>query len=289
MADRLQRFLIETAGARGAIVQLHESWQLAMSRVEHPPSVRSVLGHAIVAAALLASALKFKGTLTLQVQSQGALELLVVQCTQALALRGVAKAKPEAAGLADFRDMVGGGQLAVTIEASETERYQGIVPLARASLASCLEEYFHRSEQLATRLWLAADGERAAGMLLQRLPDAGDAQAEDWARVQALALTLADAELLATPAETLLTRLFPEEQVRVFKPAAPRFHCPCSRARIEPVLRMLGGEDLRALLAQEGDVSVACEFCGKKYHFDRVDIESLFATDALPPSSDTRH
>jgi molecular chaperone Hsp33 len=289
MADRLQRFLLERAGARGAVVQLDESWQLAMSRVDHPPSVRGVLGHAIVAAALLASTLKFKGTLTLQVQSQGALELLVVQCTQALALRGVAKAKPAAAALADFRDMAGGGNLAVTIEASETERYQGIVPLARASLASCLEEYFHRSEQLATRLWLAADGERAAGMLLQRLPHAGEAQAEDRARVQALALTLAEAELLATPAETLLGRLFPEEQVRVFKPATPRFHCPCSRERIEPVLRMLGGDDLRALLAQEGEVGVACEFCGKKYHFDRVDIEGLFATDALPPSSDTRH
>src|SRR6185295_11939507 len=130
MSDSLQRFLLERAGVRGAVVQLRESWQHALSRVEHPVSVRNVLGHAIVAAGLLASTLKFKGTLTLQVQSQGALELLVVQCTQALALRGVAKAKPEAAALEDFRDMIGRGQLAVTIEASETERYQGIVPLA---------------------------------------------------------------------------------------------------------------------------------------------------------------
>jgi molecular chaperone Hsp33 len=223
------------------------------------------------------------------VQSQGALELLVVQCTQALTLRGVAKAKPGAAALADFREMADGGHLAVTIEASETERYQGIVPLARASLAACLEEYFQRSEQLATRLWLAADGERAAGLILQRLPEANEMQAEDWARVQALALTLDADELLTTPTETLLGRLFPEEQVRVYRPAAPRFHCPCSRERIEPVLRMLGGNDLRALLAEQGQVAVACEFCGKQYYFDSVDIESLFATDALPPSSDTRH
>jgi molecular chaperone Hsp33 len=180
VSDSLQRFLLERSGVRGAVVQLRDSWQHALSRVEHPESVRSVLGHAIVASALLASTLKFKGTLTLQVQGQGPLELLVVQCTQALALRGIAKAKPAAATLADFRELAGGGHLAVTIEASETERYQGIVPLARSSLAACLEEYFHRSEQLATRLWLASDTERAAGLLLQRLPEADEAQEDDW-------------------------------------------------------------------------------------------------------------
>ena len=289
MSDSLQRFLLERSGVRGAVVQLRDSWQHALSRVEHPASVRSVLGHAIVASALLASTLKFKGTLTLQVQGQGPLELLVVQCTQALALRGIAKARPAAATLADFRDLAGGGHLAVTIEASETERYQGIVPLARSSLAACLEEYFHRSEQLATRLWLASDTERAAGLLLQRLPEADEAQEDDWARVQALASTLDGPELLGTPTETLLERLFPRESVRVFRPASPHFHCPCSRARIEPVLRMLGNDELRTLLAEQGSVSVACEFCGKRYVFDPVDIESLLANDALPPSTDVRH
>jgi molecular chaperone Hsp33 len=289
VSDSLQRFLIERAGVRGAVVQLRDSWQHALARVEHPASVRSVLGHAIVASALLASTLKFKGTLTLQVQGHGPLELLVVQCTQALALRGIAKAKPAAATLADFRELAGGGHLAVTIEASETERYQGIVPLERSSLAACLEEYFHRSEQLATRLWLASDTERAAGLLLQRLPEADEAQEDDWARVQALASTLEAPELLGTPSETLLERLFPRESVRVFRPASPHFHCPCSRARIEPVLRMLGDTELRTLLAEQGSVSVACEFCGKRYVFDPVDIESLLATDALPPSTDVRH
>jgi molecular chaperone Hsp33 len=289
VSDSLQRFLLERAGARGAVVRLHDTWQQAAGRAEHPPSVRDVLGDAIVASALLASTLKFEGTLTLQVQGQGPLELLVVQCTKALALRGVAKARPGAGDVHDFRHLVGGGNLAVTIEANETERYQGIVPLAGANLASCLEGYFERSEQLATRLWLACDAQRAAGLLLQRLPDAGVEHAEDWARVQALALTLRSGELLDTPAETLLGRLFPEERVRVFRPTVPRFHCPCSRKRIEPVLRMLGDEDLRALLVEQGQVSVACEFCGKRYVFDRVDVEGLLIGDTPPPSSDTRH
>jgi molecular chaperone Hsp33 len=289
VADTLQRFLLERAGARGAVVKLAETWRQASSRVDHPDTVRGVLGHAMVASALLASTLKFNGTLTLQVQGKGPLELLVVQCTQALALRGVAKAKPVAAEMEDFRDLVGGGHLAVTIEATDTERYQGIVPLESASLAACLEGYFERSEQLATRLWLACDGDRAAGLLLQRLPNAGADHEDDWTRLQALALTLGAAELLATPTETLLSRLFPDEHVRVFKPAAPRFHCPCSRARIEPVLRMLGNDDLRALLAEQGRVAVACEFCGKRYTFDRVDVEGLLTTGTLPPTTDTRH
>lgn len=289
MPDSLQRFLLERAGARGAVVKLGDTWKQALSRVDHPDTVRGVLGHAMVASALLASTLKFEGTLTLQVQGKGPLELLVVQCTQALALRGVAKAKPAAADLQDFRDLVGGGHLAVTVEANDTERYQGIVPLESASLAACLEGYFERSEQLSTRLWLACDGERAAGMLLQRLPNAGVDLENDWARIQALALTLGPAELLDTPIETLLARLFPDERVRVFKPAAPRFHCSCSRGRIEPVLRMLGDDDLRALLAEQGRVVVACEFCGKRYAFDKVDVEGLLATGTLPPTTDTRH
>jgi molecular chaperone Hsp33 len=289
VSDRLQRFLLEETSARGAVVHLRDSWQHALSRVEHPTSVRDALGHAIAAVALLASTLKFRGMLTLQIQGQGPLELLVVQCTQALALRGIAKATPAAAGVDDFRELAGDGRLAVTVEATDTERYQGIVPLERASLAACLEAYFHRSEQLPTRLWLAADAERAAGLLLQRLPDADEMQQADWQRVQALAGALDARELLVTPAETLLERLFPTESVRVFRPAAPHFHCPCSRERIEPVLRMLGEADLRALLAEQGGVSVACEFCGKRYAFDRVDIETLLATDSLPPPTDIRH
>jgi molecular chaperone Hsp33 len=289
VTDRLQRFILENTSARGAVVQLRDSWQHALSRVEHPESVRDALGHAIAAVALLASTLKFKGMLTLQIQGQGPLELLVVQCTQTLALRGIAKAAPEAAGLEDFRELAGDGRLAVTIEASDTERYQGIVPLGHASLAGCLEEYFHRSEQLATRLWLVADAERAAGLLLQRLPDADEEQQEDWLRVQTLASRLDARDLLATPIETLLEGLFPSEAVRVFRPAAPHFRCPCSRRRIEPVLRMLGEDDLRALLTEQGNVSVACEFCGRRYVFDPVDIESLLATDSLPPPTDVRH
>jgi molecular chaperone Hsp33 len=289
VSDYLQRFLLERAGVRGSVVQLRESWQHALSRVEHPPNVRDVLGHALVASALLASTLKFRGTLTLQVQGAGPLELLVVQCTQELAMRGVAKAKPAAADLEDFRALAGDGRLAVTIDASETERYQGIVPLVGTSLADCLEGYFQRSEQLATRLWLASDPVRAAGLLLQRLPDADAGQGEDWARVQALAGTVRNGELLGTPGERLLARLFPRESVRVYRPATPHFHCPCSRARIEPVLRMLGEAELRVLLSEQGGVSVACEFCGKRYQFDRVDIETLLVTDALPPTTDVRH
>ena len=230
-----------------------------------------MLGHAIVASALLAVDAQAQGTLTLQVQSQGPLELLVVQCTQALALRGVAKAKPAAAVRSPIPQLADGGHLAVTIEASETERYQGIVPLARAASAACLEEYFHRLEQLATRLWLAADNERAAGPAVAAVcREATTRSRKKTGRAcRRSASTLDAPELLpGRPAETLLARVFPRASPCACSGQRRRTSIARARARASrPSAAHAGRRGVRALLAEQGTVSVACEFCGKRYSF----------------------
>jgi hypothetical protein len=282
MADSLQRFMLERAGVRGAVVQLRDSWQHALSRVEHPASVRNVLGHAIVASALLASTLKFKGTLTLQVQSQGPLELLVVQCTQALALRGVAKARPAAAALADFRELADGGHLAVTIEASETE-LSGHRALARAACRVSRSTSPLRAvapvsgsrltnERRGPVVAASAGGRRGAG--------------RSWARVQAYVSTLMRPSCSGPR---------PRRCSRGSFRASP---CACSGQRRHTSLPVLAYAHQPccacwatscARSSRSRAPSASREFCGKRYSFDRVDIESLLATDSLPPSTDVRH
>ncbi|MBN2885449.1 MAG: Hsp33 family molecular chaperone HslO [Chromatiaceae bacterium] len=287
--DSLWRFLFESTGIRGNLVHLDASWRAVLDTHAYPESVRALLGEALAGVSLLTATLKFEGSLILQVQGRGPLRTLVAQATSARTLRGLARwnegqAVPSGGPL---RERFGEGQLVLTIETAQSEPYQGIVALEGEHLAEAIERYFSDSEQLPTRLWLAANGERAAGLLLQRLPGA-HTEDEDWARVGHLAATLSTSELLSLPADALLHRLFHEEAVRLFEPEPLAFRCGCSRARIEDTARLLGAEEIEAIIAEEGELRVTCEFCNRDYRFDPVDARAIFATLPHPPS-DARH
>jgi molecular chaperone Hsp33 len=244
--------------------------------------VADALGEAMAASVLLAGALKFEGRLSLQLESPGPLRLLLAQCTHRHAIRGVARHDPAAVDLAGATGLFGSGQLAVTIEQPEGDRYQGMVPLSGLPLAASLEQYFERSEQLPSRLVLAATPERAAGLLLQRVAvgDEGAREMADdaWTRIGLLAATLKPDELLSVPCRELLGRLFPEDDIRLFEGSPVFFQCSCSRERVAGILQALGGEEVTALLAERGDVEVRCEFCNRAWRFDAVDVAGLFST-----------
>lgn len=292
--DALRRFMFEEFPVRGEHARLEESWRAVLSRQDYPPAVRALLGEALAACALLASTLKFEGSLTLQIQGEGDLHLLVAQCSSKLELRGLAKWKgDEPRGT--LAELTGAGRLAITIEQGrDQERYQGIVLADTDTLAACLEHYFARSEQLPTRLWLAADEERAAGMLLQRMPGAASGSPADadegWRRAGILADTVSAEELLSLAPETLLRRLFHEEDLRLADERPLRFHCSCNRDRVESALRLLGREELDDLLLSEGRIEVRCEFCNKAYEVDPVDVERLLTEESpVPPASRRLH
>ncbi len=289
-SDVLSRFLFENTNVRGELVHLDATWRAILERHEYPEPVRELLGQAMAAAALLITTIKFNGSLILQIQGDGPVSMIVVQVKSDRTLRGLAHwTDPVLPG--PLALLVGKARLAITLDqGGDRDRYQGIVTLeTEENLARALEDYFARSEQLATRIWLGANGERAAGMLLQALP--GETEDDDaWNRIGQLADTLSNKELLELPQREVLHRLFHEEDVRLFEPEPVSFRCTCSRERIETVLRNLGYAEVQDIIAEQGRVSVDCEFCNQNYLFDPVDVEKLFAAaDHQPVVPPTRH
>ncbi|HVN41771.1 MAG TPA: Hsp33 family molecular chaperone HslO [Steroidobacteraceae bacterium] len=285
LPDTLRRFVFERYPFRGQLVHLGPAWRAMMEHHVYPPAVRDTLGEAVAAAALLSSTLKFQGLLSLQLRGEGPMHLMLVECTDGLAMRAVARFRdPPDSG--DLRVLSGDGTLTVTVEnAGAANRYQGVVPLSGATIADCLRGYFENSEQLPTRLWLRADGAGASGLLLQRLPGSGP-QPEDvedaWRRVQLVADTVTGDELARLEDRELLRRLFAEDDVRMFEPAPAYFRCRCSRERVENMLRALGREEVQSVLEEFGQVEVRCEFCNRAYRLDAVDCAALFS--AVPPA-----
>jgi molecular chaperone Hsp33 len=285
--DSLRRFIFEKLPVRGRYVHLDASWRAVLERQDYPAPVRALLGEAMAAMALLSATLKFDGVITLQVRGNGPVHLLVVQCTSRLSLRGLARWQGDLPD-AGLQQLLGDGRLAITIEPENGERYQGIVPLEGDTLAACLEGYFQRSEQLPTRLWLTADHACAAGMLLQIMPEC-ERNLDAWQHVTMLGDTITSQELNSLSAQKLLQRLYHEEDVRLFEVHPIAFRCQCSRERIEATLRSLGASEMQGILREQGKVHVDCEFCGRGYEFDPVDVAALFSTPVPAPASDARH
>ncbi len=286
--DVVRRFIVENQPVRGHWVRLDTAWQELCAHADYPPAVRELLGQAVAASVLFAATLKFRGTLTLQLEGNGAISLLVAQCTHDFRLRAVARYDEETVdsiseGKDAFRQLVGkSGRVAVTIEADERNmRYQGIVPLSGDSLSDSLEEYFASSEQLPTRLLLAADTARGAGMLVQKVPGAAHADEaeleETWKDAQSGIERLSAAELLESPVEKLLAKGFADHDMRLFRGAPVQFECRCNTGRVSGLLRALGADEVRDILREQGAVTVTCEFCHRPYRFDAVDVEALFA------------
>jgi molecular chaperone Hsp33 len=311
--DTLQKFMFDNAAVRGELVEISATWREIQARHGYPPAVRKVLGQMVAAAALLSANLKFNGAIVMQIHGDGPVRLLVVECDAQLRLRATAKLAEGAvidadAGVTALLNAHGKGRFVITLDPLEKmpgqQPYQGIVPLDGDDMATVIENYMLRSEQLDTRLWLAADDQVARGLLLQKLPrhsgkDDQLAQAseeddlETWNRAVLLGSTLKQPELLATDIHTLMQRLFWEETIRVFEPAHPQFHCSCTREKVGNMLKLLGQAEVDDALADVGELAIDCDFCGKHYAFDKVDCAQLFAAatpaEILLPASDVKH
>jgi molecular chaperone Hsp33 len=286
--DSLHRFVFEHTEVRGELVRLDASWRAVLERQAYPAPVRDLLGQALAAATLLSATIKIDGFLHLQLQGDGPLELLLVEVTAQRTVRALARWSGQVPP-APLGAQVGKAALTLTIDPGRGgERYQGLVAVQQDSLAATLEAYFRQSEQLPTRLWLAADAQRASGMLLQRLPGPRP-DPDAWNREVLLGATLSEPELLQLGARELLRRLFHEQDLRLFDSEPVSFRCRCSRQRIETVLRGLGRAEVRDIVREQGEVSVTCEFCSQTYVFDAVDVERLFATSEQPEVPATRH
>lgn len=279
MNDALQRFLFDDTDVRGELTRLRQAYRDTVSSHAYPAGVARLLGEFLAAASLLSATLKFEGTLTLQARSEGQIPLIMAEITSDRRLRGIARGADEASS-DDFGELLSNGQLTITVVPVSGQRYQGIVPLEGDCLAACLENYFQQSEQLATRIWLAADSQCCAGMLLQELPAAGDANSErrqqQWQHLTTLADTLSAAELLETSFEVLLHRLYHQDPVRVFEAQPVQFQCSCSSERTLSALRSLGEEELRSIIAEQGAIDINCEFCHQHYHYTEADVQALF-------------
>lgn len=311
-SDSVRRFAIEHQPVRGQFVRLGRSWLALREHGGYPAPVRRLLGEAVTAGVLLASTLKFEGLLTLQLQGDGAVRLVVAQCTHDFRVRGVARYDESRIG-DDFAALVGSGQVTVTVESARAAaRYQGVVPIDGASLAASLEHYFAQSEQLPTAVRLAASEAAVGGLLVQRMPAEGgggttpqrelaSAGADDpraavarlaenqrsFVAARAALASLGDEELLLRPAEDLARRCVAGRDVRLYAAHPVSFECRCSPERVAGMLRALGEAEIRDVLAEQGAVTVTCEFCHRPYRFDAVDVEQLFQRGSAPPASPT--
>lgn len=295
MDDLLNTFVIPSLGVRGAHVRLGSAYREALTHQPYPSSVQRWLGEALAAAALLTTGIKFQGRLSLQLQGAGDLRLLYAECTSEGDLRGIARFEPgESMALDDLCASAGAAVLAITLEPHQgRERYQGVVELAGSTLAETLEGYFQNSEQLPTRLLLAADGVNASGLLLQRLAgEGGHADQIDpdaWNRVQHLFASVGPQELIATEAALLLYRLFHDGDCLLADPKPIHLRCRCSRAKVADVLQRIGHSEALAATQDLGHAEITCEFCGKVYRFDPVEVEQLFHQAIPPPPASGQH
>ena len=292
MSDSLKKFLFEDRSVRIESVQLTQTWLAAQAHHTYPPSVAALLGELVAAATLLSATFKFDGSLILQLQGDGAIALMVVECRADLSLRATVKMRERALPVTpNLQALVNPGGTAKFIVVLDPPKhtpgrqiYQGIVPLEGDTIAAALEQYMLRSEQLDTRIWLAADSRRCTGLLLQRLPVQGGNQQtalstahESWERAQQLAQTLNQPEMLGTDQDTLLHRLFWDELLHSFEPRTITWRCSCSHERVADMLRMLGKPEVQDMFKDRDSIEVACEFCGQPYSFDATDALKLFS------------
>ena len=290
--DFTQRFIFDDTDVRGEMASLEESYAHVLAKHAYPEPVAALLGELMAVAALLVNTLKFDGLLVLQARSSGAVPLLMVECSSDRELRAIARyEEDQIKSGATFQELMPEGVLALTVDPKEGQRYQGLVALDGENLAECFTNYFVNSAQLPTRFWLYADGQRARGMLLQQLPadrvlDA-DEREESWQHVVALASTLSAEELLGLDNETILHRLYHEEQVRLFASTDVKFQCSCTRERSVQALISLGLADLQLLLAEKaGTIEIDCQFCNERYLFNEHDVVQMFAEQGTQDGTD---
>lgn len=285
--DQLHRFIFDKHDIRGKVLTLGTAFVQATAHQHLPPAAQRILGEFLAAASLLAEALKFSGTLTLQVRGNGPLPLIMAEANTDRSIRGIAKVAEHTTAQQmenqSWRELIGNGVLSLTLDPEKGQRYQGIVAVEGETIADALSNYFAQSEQLPTRFWLFADEHHAGGLLLQALPNHQsdtDANQDAWQTAETLATTLTPEELNGLAHSEILYRLFHEFDVRLFEPEHVHFTCKCSKARSARALTSLGYDDAMALLAERDVIEMGCEFCGTQYTFDHQDLQDIFGSDS---------
>jgi len=286
----VRRFLLEALDIRGAVVRLDDVWQALQAGRDYPPEVARLLGEMCAVAAVIAGNLKQAGRLTFQVQGHGPLNLLVVDCTETLNMRAFARVEGDVPAGGRLAELVGDGTLQLTLDVAGLDQpYRSLVPLEGDSIAASFEHYLEQSEQQPAALWLACDRAGAAALFLQKLPGADACDPDGWSRVHQLAHTVRPDELLRLAPETLLGRLFAEEQVRLFEPRTLMHRWPADRDKVIGMLRGLGEAEVRRLLAEHGEVMVRDDLSNHDYRFDAAEIDALFSTHHEPDVPPTLH
>ncbi|OUS68216.1 Hsp33 family molecular chaperone [Pseudoalteromonas sp. A601] len=277
--DLLHRYTFDQLDVRGELVQIEQTYQEMISGHEYPVAVQKLLGELLVATCLLTATLKFEGDIAVQLQGDGPVKYAVINGDDQQNMRGIARLQSEVTGNT-IKDLIGNGVMVLTITPNQGERYQGIVPLEHETLAECLEAYFTQSEQLQTRLWFATDttagSEKASGLLLQVLPVNKEKSIDDFTHLEALSNTIKDEELLTLDATTVLTRLYHEDNPRVYEPQPIKFKCGCTREKTITALVNVGQQVLLDDAAANGEVKISCHYCLKDYIFTEQDIKSIF-------------
>lgn len=275
----LNRYLFEDLSVRGELVQLDEAYQRIISSKEYPAALQKLLGELLVSTTLLTATLKFEGSITIQLQGDGPVSLAVINGDHDQKIRGVARWEGDIAEDASLHDMMGKGYLVITIEPKKGERYQGVVGLEGETLADVIEGYFANSEQLKTRLWIRTgehEGKKhAAGMMIQVMPD-GTGTPVDFEHLEQLTATVKNEELFTLPANELLYRLYNQDSVRLYEPQPVEFHCGCSRERSGAAIITVDKTEIYDILAEEGSISLHCDYCGTSYTFDESEITELY-------------
>ena len=277
--DLLHRYLFNELDVRGELVQIESAYNEMIADHNYPDPVKALLGELLVATCLLTATLKFEGEIAVQLQGDGPVKYAVINGDDKQNMRGIARLQSEIAGTT-VKELIGQGYMVITITPEKGERYQGIVPLEHDTLSECIESYFEQSEQLKTRLWFATDttegSAKACGLFLQVLPVDKQKSIEDFAHLEALSNTIKDEELLHLDANTVLTRLYHEDNPRVFEPQAIKFKCGCSRDKTITALVNIGQEELLKDVTEKGSVNINCHYCLKEYVFNEQDIKSIF-------------
>lgn len=300
MTDQLNKYIFADQLTRAQTVELSTAWQTGLAHQHYPESVRNLLGELSAAAVLLAGNLKLDGSLLLQAQGDGPIALMVVECTSDFTIRATVSLRegaeiPADGNLQNLLNTYDNGRFVVVLEpkaGTDMQPYQGIVPLEGNTFSEVLENYMQHSEQLDTKIFLAANGEKASGLLLQRLPGTGGTiegteapEEPSWDRAKELVNTIKNDELLEISAAELIHRLFWQEDLMLLEPTSLEWHCPCNRERVADMLVMLGRDDIESILSEQEHIEVSCNFCGKPYQFDAVDCAQLFIAKSDQPTT----
>lgn len=275
MNDQLNRYLFDNVHVRGELVQVSNTYQEIINNHDYPTAVNQLLGQLLAATSMLTALLKFEGDIAVQMQGDGPIPAMVVNGNDQQELRGVANITGEITET-KLTELFKKGYMVITITPKQGERYQGIVAIDKDTIAECLEGYFAQSEQLKTHFWLRADEKNAAGLMLQALPEESDADDDGYDNLRQLSATIKDEELFELEPQVILTRLYHQEDVRLFDPQSLSFKCTCSLERSGSAIISIGREEAESIISEQGNIQMHCDYCNTKYEFGSDEIAQLF-------------